>query len=103
VPLSSLLYYSPMDMATLSVRRRPLSDEERADRATLKRIRRGNRSDARRNWKSQVLLALAFCGSLVAGMLGAAGGFSYLGLGLGVVCVPATVALAVWCLRNWDY
>jgi len=95
-------YYSSKGMATLSVRRRPLSDEERADRATLERIRRGNRSDARRNWKSQVLLALAFCGSLVAGTLGA-GGFVYQGLGLAVVCVPATVALVVWCLRNWDY
>lgn len=83
-------------------RRRPLTEEELADRAKLKAIRRGNRSDSRRNWRSQLLLTLAFCGTLVGATLMAAGG-TWVGFVVVAVCLPGTVALAWWCLRNWDY
>jgi hypothetical protein len=81
--------------------RRPLTEEERADRATLKATRRQNRSDSRRNWKSQLLLTLGIGATIVGTSLWAVG--SFVGLGLVAVGLPMTVAVGVWSLRNWDY
>src|SRR5262249_28289624 len=81
--------------------RRPRTEAERADRATLKAIQRQNRSDSRRNRKSQLLLTLAIGATIVGASLWAVG--SFVGLGLVAVGVPTTVAVAWWALRNWDY
>jgi hypothetical protein len=84
------------------IQRRPLTDVERAARAEAEIVRRGfDRGYSSRNRKSQLLLIVAFCATFAGGSLALVG--SYVGFGLLAVGLPATVVLAVWCLRNWDY
>jgi hypothetical protein len=83
------------------IRHRP-SDLERADRAEAKAFRPGfGRRGLPKNRKSQLLLALAICATFVGGSLSLVG--SYVGFALFSVGLPATVAIGVWCMRNWDY
>lgn len=79
---------------------RSRTDEKRADRAEAKAFR-AYRRGLSRNRKSQLLLALAVSATFAGGSLSLVG--SYVGFGLFAVGLPATVAIGVWCLRNWDY
>jgi hypothetical protein len=84
------------------LRRWAPTDQGRADRAEAKAFRDGfNRRGLSKNRKSQLLLTLAVCATFVGGSLSLVG--SYVGFGLFIVGLPATVAIGVWCLRNWDY
>ena len=84
------------------IRRRQPTDLEREDRAEAKGFRPGfARRGLPKNRTSQALLALALVATFVGGSLSLVG--SYVGFGLFVVGLPATVAIAVRCLRNWDY
>jgi hypothetical protein len=78
------------------------TEQERADRAEAKAFRPGISHESwSKNRKSQLLLALAICVTFVGGSLSLVG--SYVGFALFVLGLPATVAIGVWCLRNWDY
>ena len=54
-----------------------------------------------KNRPSQILLTLAIGATIVGGSFAGAG--SRLGLYLVVPCLLATVLIARWCLKNWDY
>jgi hypothetical protein len=54
-----------------------------------------------KNRLSQVLFTLAFGATIVGGSFAGAG--SMLGLFVGVPALVATVAIARWILKNWDY
>lgn len=54
-----------------------------------------------KNRLSQVLFTLAFGATIAGGSLAGAG--SMLGLLVGVPALVATVVIARWILRNWEY
>ena len=84
------------------IRLRPLSAQQRTDRAELKAFRGGiSGTDAPKNRRSQLLLALALAATFFGiwlAVVGAVVGFIMLAVGL-----PTTAGTAVWCIRNWDY
>lgn len=80
---------------------RPISQKERADTALAETYGRGVIGSGSKNWKSQSLLVLAFCATFAGGILALFR--NPIGIGLFVVGLPALVATAVWCIRNWDY
>ena len=82
--------------------RRSRTDQERADRAEAAAFRPGvEHSNSSKNRTSQVLLVLFFFATIAGGSLALTG--RYVGFFVFVVALPATVAVAVWCFRNWDY
>lgn len=84
------------------IRRRRLTDLERADRAEAKAFRPGlNRSGFAQNRKSQLVFVLGLGATFVGGSLMLAG--SLIGIAIFVVGLPVTVATGVWCFRNWDW
>jgi hypothetical protein len=54
------------------------------------------------NRRSQALLALALVVTVAGGLLALAGGL-LIGVPLFGVGLIATLAIAVWCFRNWDF
>jgi hypothetical protein len=54
-----------------------------------------------KNLPSQLLFILAFGGTIVGASFAGAG--SLLGLYVGVPALVATVAIARWIFKNWDY
>ena len=84
------------------IRLRRLSAQRRADRAELKAFHGGVVGmDASRNRTSQLLLVLALAATFFGAWLAVVGAF--IGFLLLAAGLPCTVAIAVWCVRRWDY
>lgn len=82
------------------IRGRPLTEQERADRAEMKAFR-PNSTRTPKNRKSQLLVVLALAVTFVGAWLADVG--SPVGVGLFVVGLLVTVVTGVWCFRTWDY
>jgi hypothetical protein len=82
--------------------RRPLTAQQRSDRAEVEAFHAGVVGrEVPRSRKSQLFLVLALGLTFVGAWMGVGG--SGLGFALFVVGLPATVAIGWWCFRNWEY
>ena len=85
-----------MDRAWWARRQQPKREARAEERSFVSVYER-----KKKNKLSQLLLMVFVGATLVGASLMAVG--SVVGFIMVIVCLPATVATAVWCFKRWDY